>query len=180
MNISLKNYLNKISISIFIGILMTSAFSVAASNQSQRWTSCYNRSKSRLYFRSHSDRRELKSCQSSTSFRVPKEYHLIETLKEGKGHFSTPIAGTKRTLELDNGRRLLVSQWNNMSKANKILVLEPNLKQGKVKKHCMLDNFGDAYSARFNKDSGKVEVLVNFPRTLGGNDYRQVWKTCSI
>lgn len=176
----IKSLLNKISALLFLSVLIVSGFSQAASDHSERWTTCYNRSKSKLFFRSHKDRRDLKSCNGSTSFRVPQEFHLIETLKNENEHFSTPIAGTKRTLKLDNGRRILVSQWNNMSKANKILILEPNMNQRKVKKHCMLDNFGDAYSARYNKSSGKIEVLVNFPNTLGGNDYRKVWKTCSI
>ncbi len=153
---------------------------LASSQQKQRWTSCYSRQKSKLYFKSHNDKRKTKQCSGSTVFTVPKEYKLIEMVKDNGSHFSTPIPGTKRILELNNGRRVLVSQWNNLSKSNTILILEPNLESKKVKKLCVFDNFSDAYSARFNSKTKKIEVLVNTPATLGGNDYRKIWKTCSI
>lgn len=170
----------KLVLLTFVTIFGGIGTAFANSNKESKWTSCFNRDESKLYFRAQNDKRKLGQCSGETVFKVPKEFKLIETVDSGDKNFSIPTPGTKRTLLINNGRRVLVSQWNNLSKANKILVLEPNMANKKVKKHCVFDNFSDAYSARYNAKTKKIEVLLSLPKTLGGNDYRRIWKTCKI
>ena len=112
--------------------------------------------------------------------RVMKNYHLIEDTIDEKG-FSRNEPGTAMKINLKNGRSLLVTQWNNLTKNNTIIVLEPDHKNKKVKKHCEIKNFSDEFKARVSiKRQGKFMVNINEPVTEFSEKFHRVWKTCPL
>ena len=83
-------------------------------------------------------------------------------------------------INLNNGRIVLVTQWNNLTKSNTIVVLEPDHVNKKVKKHCVIKNFSDDFRAKVNKKTGKFMVNINEPVTELSEKFHRVWKTCSL
>ncbi len=163
---------------IIIFVISTMFLSRAESRES--WTHCYNRSSNRIYFLEIEElKKNKKSCQGKIYFQGYKKYHLIQDSVDEKG-FSRNEPGTTMKINLKNGRVLLVTQWNNLTKSNTVIVLEPDHVNKKVKKHCVIKNFSDEFRAKVNKKTGQFIVNVNEPVTELSEKFHRVWKICSL
>lgn len=162
-------------------LLVTAAFTFSRSPQSVKaWTTCYSEKSNHIFFKTvGSKASKNKSCSGNTSFRGPTHYKLI-TPHFDKSGFSSPVSGIQKIVVVPGGRRVLVSQWNNMSKTNLIMVSEPNFSKKMVKQYCALDNDGEAFSARYNSRKKQLEILVLKSKSVHNNQLTKVWKTCKI
>ena len=178
MTIQSQSVCSKIFFTITIFIISFLYFFKAESGES--WTYCYNKSSNRIYFLEMKELKKNKnSCQGRTYFQGYKNYHLIQDSVDEKG-FSRNEQGTAMKMNLKNGRSILVTQWNNLTKTNMIIVLEPDHKNKKTKKHCEIENFSDEFKAKVSKKTGKFILNVNKPVTEFSEKFHRVWKECSL
>jgi hypothetical protein len=141
------------------------------------WISCYDEPANSLVFRGLEDK-ALKNgrCLGRTSYKMPKKWRLVENRQKHLMYGALP-AGTKRTVKLNNGRRILIAQWSVQSGPNQqylVTVLEPNLLKRSVKRHCAIPNHGQAFSFRYQQQDNQVLILVK------DRNNQSQWATCSL
>lgn len=142
------------------------------------WAFCYNSQKNRVYFQTESDIAQNKGqCLGRTYFQGDSGFHLIEDEKDDKG-FAKGLPGVSMNIVMDSGQHILVSQWNNLTKNNTVIVLEPNHKNNNVKRHCTIKNYYNSFKTRINEKSGIFEVWVRQPKSTHSNKFHHVWKAC--
>ncbi len=152
----------------------------ASSEETSRWISCYNSDSNQLVFLELGTKVSVEKCSGATVFQGAIGHKLIENVSIDKEQFSENRAGTKKTILLNDGRRLLVSQWSHLGKSNRIIVLEPSLKNKVVKKHCVIENWADAFAARFDKKSNSLKIRVTTPKDKAASAFKKQWKTCAL
>ena len=169
----------KILLMIMVFILPTKV-SLAKKKTKQNWIYCYNESSNRIYFLTIKRFKKNKGkCRGRTYFQGYKNHYLMEDSTDERG-FPRGEPGSPMKINLNQGRSVLVTQWNNLTKNNTIIVLEPNLVNRYVKKHCVIKNFSDSFRARVNKKTGRFEVNINKPITELSEKFHRVWKACSL
>ena len=157
-----------------LGVLLASfaLFFNGRAKQQDTWLSCYKETSNRIHFKSLTG---PLGCKGRTSFRGPKNYELIRN-KTGAA-FTVPVAGTKRSLTLKNGREVLATQWKSPGKSNRVIIVEPNMRSGKVKRHCIIKNAGDAYATRFNSKINTLQIQVLQKKS---KKLKRVWRNCHL
>ncbi len=154
---------------------------LAATKPSQPWLSCYEKKTNTMHFQALGKRlKNGDTCLGSTKYKASLLFKLIQNVSVDEEGFAESRPGTKRTMVLKNGRRLLVSQWSGLGKSNRILVLEPNLKTHSVVRHCNIENFSDAFSARYSEKTGKMMIQITSPTNKKHTRFSRVWRSCEI
>ena len=164
---------------LVIMIFIISTMFLPKAESKGHWTYCYNKSSNRIYFLEISELKKIKKCHGRTYFQGQKGYHLIQDSVDEKG-FSRNEPGTTMKINIKKNRSVLVTQWNNLTKSNTVIVLEPDYINKKVKKHCVIKNFSDIFEAKVNKKTGKFMVNINKPVTELSEKFHRVWKVCPL
>lgn len=160
------------------------AFASPALAQSEKWTYCYNRDENKVYFIPFSQaattsKDTKKRCTSQTFFTGTEDFHMMDEDFNQNGQPSGH-AGSAQIFVTNSGRQLLISQWNDLSKSNRIWVLEPDFKTNQVKRHCIIENFGDAFSATIDKQTGALKIFARQYRSETSEALIRKWVTCPI
>ena len=165
----------------FFKILLMTLVSLISSTAMANadWTFCYNSNKNRVYFQTITDLEQNNgACLGKTYFQSPEEeLRLIVDEKDAKG-FPRGLPGTAVNMTLRTGKQILITQWNDLSKYNVVMVLEPNQKTKKVKKHCQYKNYSSHFRGRYNAKLKQFEVLINEPVSTYSENFHKVWKKC--
>lgn len=147
------------------------------------WTYCYNNKNNRLVFLSANDLSKNKDskikCQGSTFYQSRNHFSMLTEIYDAKGR-PQGNASAPRLLEIHNGRRFLITVWNDLSKFNRIRILEPNFRNRQVKRHCQYDTYSDLYSVRLSPDKKHLLVRVRQPLKTDTSKFKMVWKKCKI
>ena len=152
-----------------------------AKAQENNWIHCYDESSNRIYFL---ETEELKSnkpyhCNGETHFQGYQHYALIEDRSDSMGFFLGEPGAPMKIQLTNSGQNLLVTQWNNLTKSNLIIVLEPDLMNKSVRVHCAVRNFSDTFGIKVNEE-GQFMVLINEPVTELSEEFHRIWKPCSL
>jgi hypothetical protein len=166
-------------------ILTLSLFVLTFSQTSlASWTSCYNKKENKLFFiaidNASSTLKDAKTtCSSQTFFKGPKNFHLITEVDNANG-FANGEPGSEQIMKVKNNRQIMISQWNDLSKSNRILVLEPDFKSNQVKVHCQIENFDDSFSAKVDPSTGLLKVFVLASKNKNTDEVVRLWQKCDI
>ncbi len=167
----LHNILNIALLCVLFGLVFNG---IRPAPKVERWASCYDQSKNSLHFQRLLRRTKSgDSCIGKTQFKMPRGWKLVENASSDN-LFGELRAGTKKSIMLTGGRRIMAAQWEKPNNRNLITILEPRLGQSKVKRHCVIPNYGEAFSVRFDKTSRKLAVLVK------NRSHKSEWKHCKI
>ncbi|MEM7645871.1 MAG: hypothetical protein AAF203_03075 [Pseudomonadota bacterium] len=149
------------------------------------WSFCYNQGTKRVNFLSFKQKRgnlktQKKQCRSNTYYQQrDKTFQMIEDEMDTTG-FPKNLPGKPKIMSNKKGRRILVTQWNSLSKLNTIEVLEPNFKSNQVKRHCQVDNWSDIYEVKWNKKATALKFQVSTGEKNKQGKIIKTWKTCKI
>lgn len=162
------------NLTLFIALFLLSFNGSRQSHDQALWLACYNPSTKKIHFDSLRLSGQAPSeCSGSTSFKMKRGWQLIQNSEDNLG-YGELRAGTKKTIVLPGGRRILVAQWESPKKMNLVTVLEPNLKHSRVKKHCIIPNGDDAFSAKYDARTRQLKIL------LSSKNRKLVWRSCQL
>jgi hypothetical protein len=163
----------------FVWVVQTPLHSAAKQKTDPAWTSCFDMKANAVRFNPIAKKsKDNKGCKQGTAYRVTP-FHVPITNQSGNNPYGPQLEGTKKTILLDNGRRLLASQWV-AGQMSYIYVLEPNLKKNTVIKHCVIPNQGQAFNTRYDKQTKQLMVHVVTYKDASTGEKREGWKACKI
>ncbi len=167
---------NRAPIMFVLGLFLFTSTSFAESD----WAYCYDSPSNRIYFQTKEEIKLLKGkCFSKTYYQGQKNFDLILDTLDEQG-FPRGEAGAPLNMNLNSGRNILVTHWNDLSKNNLLIVLEPNLKNHSVKIHCQYKNYSNRLEARVDSGDGRFKVRVREPLNDVSDLFRLVWKNCDL
>lgn len=162
-------------IKLIFSSLLISFFSFSSH---ANWVSCYNSESNRVYFNKKDPGPQTK-CKGPIYYQAANGYEMITETFDQNGA-PTGEAGPSKNINLDNGRKLFISQWNDWSKSNTVMVLEPNFKKKNVIKLCQFRNHGDAFSHKYDKEKKVLKVLVKQPKPGDSEQLVTKWIDCPL
>jgi len=161
-----------------IALMAIPVFLSIESHASSKWASCYNSVQNRIYFQTRNDLEQHKGrCLGRTYYQGPKEFHLIEDDLDANG-FPLGTEGSSLNITLDNGRNFLVTHWNNLTKNNTLIVLEPNFETNQVRVLCRFANYSNKVKAKVDPKDGLFKVLLRYPYPEISENFVTRWVEC--
>jgi len=167
----LKNSINPFF--VFASVVLFSSYCYADS----QWAYCYEAQSNRIYFQTKEEiMKNRGKCFGKTYYQGMKNFELIKDELDSEG-FPRGAEGSPVNMTFDNGRNILITHWNDLSKNNLVIVLEPSLKNRSVQVHCQHKNYSNSFQARVDK-SKSFKIKVRQPIDNHSDQFRDVKKSC--
>lgn len=142
------------------------------------WAYCYDGKSNRIYFQTKEEiQKHSGRCLARTYYQGRKNFNLVQDSIDEKG-FPRGEMGAPINMDLKDGRNILITHWNDLSKSNRLVVLEADLKLNRTNVLCEFENHSNAIVGRFNKKAQRFQVKIREPLNDYSNDFRIVWKNC--
>jgi len=140
------------------------------------WTYCYknnyNNNINKVYFLASGST----PCGGNTSFSMPMEFYLHENLPSVDG--STIVAQAQpRFFHLKDGSTVFVSQWDNASRENTVMVHKVNLSRGTVTEYCRKEsNYSPNFDVR--EEGGVLQISLKKYKAASADEPVRDWFNC--
>lgn len=164
----------------FVGIMLATAHCATPIKQDTHrsvaslvsWDSCYNENNNRVYFMKPNSSTK---CKSKTYFQGEDGYLMNDNLPSEDG-MTINKQGSPRSFKAKNGSQYFISAWNNLTKADTLIVTKVDIDKKEAVEVCRFINHSiefDVMEAR-----GFLQISIRTPLSQTSDQFVHKWVNC--